>query len=135
LAIEIKLDRTHHLINQPNPRPTSERAVAVTQRSSTRYRHWPFRCCSSPDSHNRNAHIGLAVLPPFRRRGYGTDTIRALCHYGFITLRLRRLQVETVADNMSMIKAATRAGSEQKVCCAARGGPTGVSSTKRSSGS
>jgi len=50
------------------------------------------------------------VLPPFRRRGYGTDTIRALCHYGFITLGLRRLQVETVADNMSMIKAATRAG-------------------------
>ena len=28
--------------------PTSERPVAVTQRSSARYRHWPFRCCSSP---------------------------------------------------------------------------------------
>lgn len=39
-----------------------------------------------------------------------SDTIRALCHYGFITLGLRRLQVETVADNMSMIKAANRAG-------------------------
>src|SRR5260370_18463818 len=26
----------------------SERPVAVTQRSSARYRHWPFRCCSSP---------------------------------------------------------------------------------------
>src|SRR5208282_4634182 len=22
--------------------------LAVTQRSSARYRHWPFRCCSSP---------------------------------------------------------------------------------------
>jgi hypothetical protein len=26
----------------------AERPVAVTQRSSARYRHWPFRCCSSP---------------------------------------------------------------------------------------
>src|SRR6266566_599075 len=26
----------------------SERPVAVIQRSSARYRHWPFRCCSSP---------------------------------------------------------------------------------------
>jgi TnpA family transposase len=26
----------------------SERPVAVTQRSSARYRHRPFRCCSSP---------------------------------------------------------------------------------------
>src|SRR5271169_1639983 len=26
-----------------------ERPVAVTQRSSARYRHWPFRCCSSPE--------------------------------------------------------------------------------------
>src|SRR6266550_7808339 len=28
----------------------SERPVAVTQRSSARYRHWPFRCCSSPEA-------------------------------------------------------------------------------------
>ena len=28
--------------------PTSERPGAITQRSSARYRHWPFRCCSSP---------------------------------------------------------------------------------------
>ena len=26
----------------------SGQPVAVTQRSSARYRHWPFRCCSSP---------------------------------------------------------------------------------------
>ena len=29
---------------------TSGRPVAVTERSSARYRHWPFRCCSSPFS-------------------------------------------------------------------------------------
>ena len=26
----------------------SERPPTVTQLSSARYRHWPFRCCSSP---------------------------------------------------------------------------------------
>ena len=62
------------------------------------------------DSHNRSAHLGLAVLPEFRRRGFGIDTTRVLCHYGFITLGLNRLQVETVADNEPMIQAATRAG-------------------------
>ena len=62
------------------------------------------------DAHNRTAHIGVAVLPEFRRRGFGTDTTRVLCHYGFITLGLHRLQVETAADNTSMIHAANRAG-------------------------
>jgi hypothetical protein len=41
--------RSNRYKNQtPQRRPTSERPVAVTQRSSARYRHWPFRCCSSP---------------------------------------------------------------------------------------
>ncbi len=62
------------------------------------------------DAHNRCAHIGVAVLPAFRRRGFGADTIRVLCYYGFVTLGLHRLQVETVADNIPMIQAATRAG-------------------------
>ena len=62
------------------------------------------------DAHNRCAHIGVAVLPAFRRRGFGADTTRVLCHYGFITLGLHRLQIETAADNMPMIQAAPRAG-------------------------
>lgn len=62
------------------------------------------------DAHNRTAHLGVAVLPSFRRRGFGTDTTRVLCQYGFITLGLQRLQIESVADNEAMIHAATRAG-------------------------
>ena len=35
--------------DQPaGPCPPSERPVAITQRSSARYRHWPFRCCLTP---------------------------------------------------------------------------------------
>ncbi|GAA3114660.1 RimJ/RimL family protein N-acetyltransferase [Kribbella aluminosa] len=62
------------------------------------------------DLHNRQAHLGVALLPAFRRRGYGGDTTSVLCHYGFVTLGLHRLQVETLADNAPMIAAATRAG-------------------------
>lgn len=62
------------------------------------------------DQHNRLAHIGLALRPGYRGRGLSTDTVRVLCRYGFAVLGLHRLQIETLADNEAMIKAATRAG-------------------------
>jgi RimJ/RimL family protein N-acetyltransferase len=62
------------------------------------------------DGHNRSAHLGIALLPEFRGRGLGTDVTRVLCHYGFVHLGLRRLQVETIADNAAMIHAAAAAG-------------------------
>ena len=34
-----------------NPFSRSERPPTVTQRSSARYRHWPFGCCSEPPSY------------------------------------------------------------------------------------
>jgi RimJ/RimL family protein N-acetyltransferase len=62
------------------------------------------------DQHNRLAHIGMALRPGFRGRGLSTDTVRVLCRYGFLILGLHRLQVETLAGNEAMTKAATRAG-------------------------
>ena len=62
------------------------------------------------DSHNRTAHLGIALRPGFRRRGLGTEVVRVLCHYGFAVRGLHRLQVETLADNASMIRAATQVG-------------------------
>jgi RimJ/RimL family protein N-acetyltransferase len=62
------------------------------------------------DSHNRSAHIGLALRPAFRGRGLGTDTVRVLCHYAFVTLGLQRVQAETVADNDAMIRSAEHVG-------------------------
>jgi RimJ/RimL family protein N-acetyltransferase len=64
----------------------------------------------SIDMHNRSAHIGLSLRPAFRGRGLGTDVVRVLCHYGFAVRGLHRIQIETLADNVSMIKAATGAG-------------------------
>jgi RimJ/RimL family protein N-acetyltransferase len=64
----------------------------------------------SIDTHNRSAHLGISLLPASRGRGFGSDVVRVLCEYGFAVRGLQRLQVETLADNASMIAAATKAG-------------------------
>lgn len=62
------------------------------------------------DTHNRSAHIGLGLLPTARGKGYGTDVVAVLCHYGFVVRGLQRLQIETLADNFAMIGSAERNG-------------------------
>ncbi|MER7537867.1 GNAT family protein [Streptomyces sp. NPDC097704] len=62
------------------------------------------------DTHNRCAHIGLGLLPPARGKGYGTDVVAVLCHYGFVVRGLHRLQIETLADNHAMLRSAERNG-------------------------
>ncbi|MFI9468820.1 GNAT family N-acetyltransferase [Streptomyces sp. NPDC052492] len=62
------------------------------------------------DSHNRNAHIGLGLLPAARGKGYGTDVVATLCYYGFVVRGLHRLQIETLSDNEAMIRSAERNG-------------------------
>jgi RimJ/RimL family protein N-acetyltransferase len=62
------------------------------------------------DLHNRTAHLGVSLRPAFRGRGLGADVVLALCEYGFAVRGLHRLQVDTLAGNTAMIRAATRAG-------------------------
>lgn len=62
------------------------------------------------DPHNRSAHLGLALLPHFRGRGLGVETVRLLCRYGFVVCGLNRLQLETGAENAAMIGAAAQVG-------------------------
>lgn len=62
------------------------------------------------DTHNRSAHLGVALLPSCRGKGLGTDVVAVLCHYGFVVRGLRRLQVETLSDNAAMLRAAERNG-------------------------
>ncbi|CCK32238.1 acetyltransferase [Streptomyces davaonensis JCM 4913] len=62
------------------------------------------------DDHNRSAHVGLGLLPASRGKGYGTDVVAVLCHYGFVVLGLRRLQIETLSDNAAMLRSAERNG-------------------------
>ncbi|CAL9355349.1 GNAT family N-acetyltransferase [Streptomyces pilosus] len=62
------------------------------------------------DTHSRSAHIGLGLLPSSRGKGYGTDVVAVLCHYGFVVRGLHRLQIETLADNTAMLRSAERNG-------------------------
>ncbi|WP_314225441.1 GNAT family N-acetyltransferase [Streptomyces zaehneri] len=62
------------------------------------------------DNHNRAAHIGLGLLPSSRGKGYGTDVVAVLCHYGFVVRGLQRLQIETLSDNTAMLRSAERNG-------------------------
>ncbi|HST84034.1 MAG TPA: GNAT family protein [Kineosporiaceae bacterium] len=62
------------------------------------------------DTHNRNAHIGISLLPTARGRGLGTDAVKVLCEYGFSILGLHRLQLETASDNVAMRKTARTVG-------------------------
>lgn len=62
------------------------------------------------DKHARAAHIGLGLLPLARGKGFSTDVVAVLCHYGFTVHGLHRLQIETLADNLPMQRAAERNG-------------------------
>jgi RimJ/RimL family protein N-acetyltransferase len=62
------------------------------------------------DNHNRLAHLGVSLRPAYRGRKLGDDTVQVLCRYGFVVRGLHRLQLETLADNVSMRRAAERAG-------------------------
>ncbi|MFE9904572.1 GNAT family N-acetyltransferase [Streptomyces achromogenes] len=62
------------------------------------------------DTHHRSAHVGVGLLPSARGKGYGTDVVAVLCHYGFVVRGLHRLQIETLADNAAMLRAAERNG-------------------------
>ena len=62
------------------------------------------------DLHNRLAHIGLSLRPAYRGRGIAVDVVRVLCHYGFVVRGLNRLQIDTLADNEPMRRAAVSAG-------------------------
>ncbi|MEU9735980.1 GNAT family protein [Streptomyces sp. NPDC048002] len=62
------------------------------------------------DPHNRNAHIGMGLLPAERGKGYATEVVAVMCHYAFVVRGLHRLQIETLADNAPMLRSAERNG-------------------------
>jgi RimJ/RimL family protein N-acetyltransferase len=64
------------------------------------------------DTHGRTAHLGISLFPEVQGRGLGAEAVRLLCRYGFVVRGLRRLQLETLEDNVPMIKAAKASGFE-----------------------
>lgn len=60
--------------------------------------------------HNRSAHPAGSLRASFRGQGATVAVFRALCGYRLRIRELHRLQVQTLADNASMISAATTVG-------------------------
>jgi RimJ/RimL family protein N-acetyltransferase len=62
------------------------------------------------DAHNRRAYIGMSLRPAARGKGLASDVVRVLCYYAFCVRGLNRVQVNTLADNLPMRRAAQAAG-------------------------
>ena len=62
------------------------------------------------DQHQRIAHLGLRLLAGVRGQGLGRDVLYALCRYAFQVRDLHRVQLETLASNLAMQRAALAAG-------------------------
>ncbi len=66
------------------------------------------------DLHNRSAHVGIAIRPGFRGRGWSREVLGLLSVYGFAVRGLHRLQLDTVAENEAMIRSAAHAGFKEE---------------------
>jgi RimJ/RimL family protein N-acetyltransferase len=62
------------------------------------------------DPHNRRASIGMSLRPAARGKRLASDVVRVLCYYAFGVRGLNRVQVNTLADNLPMRRAAESAG-------------------------
>ena len=99
---------SNHWPSEVAPSPSDAAVFAVTELATSELAGeallWGI------DVHNRCAHLGISLLPGYRGRGLGRDTVRVLCRYGFAIRGMHRLQMETLSDNQAMIAVAERLG-------------------------
>jgi RimJ/RimL family protein N-acetyltransferase len=58
------------------------------------------------------AEIGFWMGADFRRQGYTTEAIEAVCRLGFVHLGLERILAEASVDNIGSVRALTKVGFE-----------------------
>jgi RimJ/RimL family protein N-acetyltransferase len=61
---------------------------------------------------NGEAMIGYSVIEPYRRRGYGSEAVRALADWAFARPGVRRIVAETHASNEASIRLLEKCGFE-----------------------
>jgi RimJ/RimL family protein N-acetyltransferase len=69
-----------------------------------------FAVLHGPSSACRALNIGIAILPEYRNRGYGSAAQRALARYLFATMLIGRVEAETDAENLAEQRALEKAG-------------------------
>ena len=65
------------------------------------------------DPHNRRVGVGIIISPPFRRRGFALDALRALERYARDILHLHQLWCSIAEDNTASLALFARAEYEQ----------------------
>lgn len=69
---------------------------------------------TSPE--NRLARLYVVVgEPAYRGRGYGADTVRTLCRFGFDAMNLAKVELEVVADHTRAVALYERLGFVREV--------------------
>jgi RimJ/RimL family protein N-acetyltransferase len=62
------------------------------------------------ESATRVAVLGIWIGRPFWDGGYGTDSVRTLCRFGFDHLNLHRIHLQVNADNDRAVRAYEKVG-------------------------
>lgn len=66
------------------------------------------------NQHQRTAHLGITLTEQARGQGLGTEVVHLLCQYAFVVRDLVRVQLETLASNVAMQRAAEANGFVQE---------------------
>lgn len=62
------------------------------------------------DRHTYKTELGYTVARPYWRRGIATEALRAVARYGFESLRLHRINVDTRMDNLASVRLMQKLG-------------------------
>lgn len=106
-SLEAALKRFDKLVGEPDDAAV---AFAVSRRDD------PDQACLGQGSlwginqHQRTAHLGITLTEAARGQGLGTEVVGLLCRYAFEVRDLARVQVETLATNTAMQRAAEANG-------------------------
>ena len=98
-------------INQQNEEPRTKFQLAVILRSEEKL---IGNCGIRKKSHDsREAEIGYELDPDYWGRGYATEAITSLVHFGFSKLMLHRVASHCIAENQASARVLEKLG----MCC------------------
>lgn len=62
------------------------------------------------DHYQGTSHVGISLVRAYWSKGYGRDAVRTLVDYAFRHLRMRKVNLEVLADDERAVRAYTAAG-------------------------
>lgn len=69
---------------------------------------------NSMDLQNRGANLGYWIRTSACGSGYATEASRLICHFGFDSLELQRIEIVVATDNAGSLRVAEKLGAEKE---------------------